>query len=205
MRDSSIGDKRPRRVIGLDPGTRFLGWGVVEAIGPQLRALGHGVLRASPRDVLPKRLVILARGLREVVAEHAPGEAAIEEAFHGRDARAALRLGEGRGALMLVVAEAGLPVTGYANNVVKLAVTGAGRASKERVRAMVVRLLALPEPPESLDASDALALALCHLQRSNLTATPAGGVPPRLAEAMKAARARDSARARGRGAGRRGT
>jgi crossover junction endodeoxyribonuclease RuvC len=179
----------PKRILGIDPGTRFLGWGVVAQEGPRGRALDYGVLRADPRQELPQRLVELARGLRSVIADHRPHEAAIEEAFHGRDARAALRLGEGRGAILLVLAEAGLSVTGYANNVVKRALTGAGRASKERVAAMVTRLLGLEAPPDRADASDALALALCHLQRGAI-GTESGGIPPRLAEAIRAAQRR---------------
>ena len=135
----------PRRVLGIDPGTRLLGWGVIEPRGRGYEVLGHGVLRADPREDLPTRLGVLAGGLRKVVEAHQPTEAAIEETFHGRSARAALSLGEGRGAAIVVVAEAGLPVTGYANNVVKRAVTGAGRAGKERVQAMVMRLLGLVE------------------------------------------------------------
>ena len=186
----------PRRVLGIDPGTRLLGWGVVEQQGRSYRVLGHGVLRANPRQDLPARLGVLAGGLRKVVEAHRPTEAAIEETFHGRSARAALSLGEGRGAAIVVVAEAGLSVTGYANNVVKRAVTGAGRAGKERVQAMVMRLLGLEQRPETLDASDALALALCHLQQSGGHLQPAGarppgwpasGMSPRIAAALKAA------------------
>ncbi len=177
-----------RRVLGIDPGTRLLGWGVIEKRGRSYLVLGHGVLRASPKQDLPTRLGVLSKALREVVALHRPAEAAIEETFHGRSARAALSLGEGRGAAIVVVAEAGVPVTGYANNVVKRAVTGAGRASKERVQAMVMRLLGLTEAPETLDASDALALALCHLQRAAWGgAADGGGLPPRVAAAIKAA------------------
>ncbi len=187
----------PRRVLGIDPGTRLLGWGVIEQRGRDVEVLGHGVLRANPRDDLPTRLGVLARALREVVARHRPSEAAIEETFHGRSARAALSLGEGRGAAIVVVAEAGLPVTGYANNVVKRAVTGAGRAGKERVQAMVMRLLGLKDRPETLDASDALAVALCHLQQAaaghlkrtgaGLPSAGRGGMSPRIAAALKAA------------------
>ena len=184
--------RAPSRVIGIDPGTRLMGWAVVERVGRGMVARGHGVLRAQADLPLPERLVTLAKGLRAVVRKHRPEEAAIEEAFHGRDARAALRLGEGRGAALLVLAEARLPIRGYANNVVKRAVTGAGRATKERVQAMVVRLLALTERPETLDASDALALAICHLQRP--PGDTGGGIPPRLAAAIREARLQEQAR-----------
>ncbi len=154
-----------RRVLGIDPGTRVVGWGVVERDGPRLRAVAHGTLRADGKRPLEERLVRIAAGLREVIAAHAPAEASIEEAFFGRDARAAQRLGEGRGALLLVLAEADLPVAHYANNVVKKAVTGHGRATKDQVAAMLRRVLGLDEAPPSRDATDALALAVCHHQR----------------------------------------
>ena len=176
------------RILGIDPGTRFLGWGVIEADGPRLLAHGFGVLKASPRSDLADRLVVLAAGLREVIALHRPEVAAVEEAFYGRDARATLRLGEGRGAAILVLSEAGLRVTGYANNVVKRAVTGGGRATKEHVRSMVVRMLALAQAPESLDASDALAVALCHHQRRGLDGLGEGGPSPRIRDAIRRAR-----------------
>jgi crossover junction endodeoxyribonuclease RuvC len=183
-----LAPSEPLRVLGVDPGTRLVGWAIVEARGPALRALGHGVLRADPRLPMAARLAGLCRGLREVIRAHAPAEAALEEAFHGRNARAALSLGEGRGAVLAVLGEAGLAVTGYANNVVKRAVAGGGRATKDRVQVMVVRTLGLGEEPETLDASDALALALCHHQRRGLAGRDGGGLPPRLAEAIRRAR-----------------
>ncbi len=175
-----------RRVLGIDPGTLAVGWGIVERRGNKLAALAHGTFRAQPKEPIQQRLATIAAALRGVLAEHAPTEAAIEEAFYGRDARAAQRIGEGRGALLLVLAEAGLPVTGYANNVVKKAVTGVGRASKSQVQAMVGRVLGLDETPGSFDAADALALAVCHHQRPELPG--GGGLPPRIAEAVKQAR-----------------
>jgi len=180
--------RSPRRVLGLDPGTVAVGWAVVEGRGGRRIALGHGTLRADAKLPIARRLALLAAGLREVLATHRPNEAAIEEAFYGRDARAAQRLGEARGALLLVLAEADLEVTGYANNVVKKAVTGVGRASKAQVATMVTRVLGLATPPESFDAADALALALCHHQRPDLPGST--GVPPRLAAAIAAAKAR---------------
>jgi crossover junction endodeoxyribonuclease RuvC len=213
-------DARPAiTVLGLDPGTLVVGWAVVEARGTSFLCRGHGTLTAEPSAPLPRRLVTLGRGLEEVLLLHRPAEAAIEEAFHGRNARAALRLGEGRGAALYVLAQHGVAVTGYANNVVKRAVTGAGRAGKERVRDMVVRLLALEVAPGALDASDALALALCHAQSRHAqsrhaqsrhlqgrqapgTGPSRGGsrLAPRLEEAIRRAR---GGRGTGRGDGER--
>ncbi len=175
------------RVLGIDPGTRFLGWGVVERRGRAFVALGHGVLAPHAKAPLATRLARIAAGLREVVREYAPTEAAIEEAFHGRDARAALKLGEARGAALVVVAEAGVEATGYANNVVKRAVAGAGRATKEQVQAMVVRLLGLRTAPEALDASDALALAICHLLGRGDAGRGVDGPSARIREAIRRA------------------
>lgn len=179
------------RVLGIDPGTRLLGWGVVDSQGTQARAVAHGVLRMPASVPIEQRLARLASGLREVVQQWKPQEAALEEVFFGHDTRAAVRLGEARGAVMLVLAEAGLPVTGYANNVVKKAVGGAGRASKGRVQALVWRMLAVPDAPATADASDALALALCHVHRRAFAGGSGQGpdLAPRVLEAIARARA----------------
>ncbi|MDJ0972892.1 MAG: crossover junction endodeoxyribonuclease RuvC [Planctomycetota bacterium] len=190
------------RVLGIDPGTRVVGWAVVEATGSRYRAVAFGVLRADTSKPVLERLAALTRELRTLTKTHAPDEAAIEEAFHGRDARAALAIGEARGALSVALADAGLTVASYANNVVKKAVTGAGRARKEQVQASVRRILALAEPPSPLDASDALAVAVCHLQRRGAMGPGAGGgLAPRLREALEK-QGIQPRRARGRGRGR---
>ena len=185
----------PLRVLGVDPGTRLMGWGIVDGQGSRYAAVAHGVLRARADLPIAERLKVLAAGLRRVIAEHAPREAALEEVFYGKDVRAAVRIGEGRGAALVVLAEAGIPVTGYANNVVKKAVSGGGRAQKERVLAMLTRILHLQASPETLDASDALALALCHHQRRGI-AQEAGGMSPRMAAAIAEARPRPPRRVR---------
>ena len=177
------------RVLGIDPGTRVLGWGVVESEGARLVPVAHGALRADGRRDVRTRLRDLGRGLREVLETYRPAEAALEKAFHGVDARAALVIGEGRGMALFVLGEAGVPVTDYANNVVKRAVTGAGRATKAHVQSMVARLLALAEPPAPFDAADALALAICHHRRRADPRAGAAGLPPRVAEAFRRARA----------------
>ncbi len=177
----------PLRVLGVDPGTRLMGWGIVDGQGSRYVAVAHGVLRVRADLPIAERLGALAAGLRRVIAEHLPHEAALEEVFYGKDVRAAVRIGEGRGAALVVLADAGVPVTGYANNVVKKAVSGGGRAPKERVLTMLTRILGLRESPETLDASDALAQALCHHQRRGI-ALGGGGLSPRMAEAIAQAR-----------------
>jgi crossover junction endodeoxyribonuclease RuvC len=191
-------------VLGVDPGTHACGWGVVTSEpGGRLRAVAAGVVRARERDPIETRLRVVARGLREVVERHRPSEAALEEVFYGRDVRAAVRIGEGRGAALVVLAEAGIPVRGYANNSVKRSVTGSGRAGKTRVLAMVrailgdVAGLADGARGPALDASDALALAICHHHARTAPTTPASVARPtsRFHAAVLAARARDRLRA----------
>lgn len=193
----------PRRVLGIDPGTHVCGWGVVDRDGPRLRTAGFGIVRAKATDPIERRLATIAAGLRAVVAAHRPDAAAVEDVFFGRDARAAVRLGEGRGAALVVLADAGLPVAHYANNVVKRSVGGAGRASKTGVQAMTQAILGLANLAGALDASDALALAICHHHRATVPASAprvrggrAGGrsVSPRIAAAMAAQQLAERAR-----------
>lgn len=204
-------DGKILRVIGIDPGTHVCGWGVVAREGARLVPLGHGAVRAPERAPIERRLAAVAAGLREVVARFAPTAAAIEEVFYGRDVRAAVRIGEGRGAALVVLAEAGIPVTGYANNVVKRAVTGAGRAGKEGVHRMVKAILGLAAIEGPLDASDALALAVCHANACGIAAAAGAAaagpaalpgssgvgrsrLAPSVAAAIEALRARERAR-----------
>jgi crossover junction endodeoxyribonuclease RuvC len=180
--------------MGIDPGTHACGWGVVSCgTDGRLRSEGAGVVRARAAAPIADRLRAVAAGLREVVARHRPSEAAIEEVFYGRDVRAAVRIGEGRGAALVVLAEAGVPVSGYANNAVKRSVAGSGRAGKERVLAMVRTILGLREWDQAHDASDALALAICHLHSRTRPPRRAGrsSLPPRLLAAVRAAQARE--------------
>jgi crossover junction endodeoxyribonuclease RuvC len=153
------------RVLGVDPGTRVVGWGVVERKGSALRAVAFGALRAPASAEVPERLRLLHEGLRAVLSEHRPDLVSIEEAFFGKGARAALALGEGRGAAMLAAALAGVPVRQYPPATVKKAVTGRGAAAKDQVGAMVRLLLGLPSIPTPPDAADALAVAICALNR----------------------------------------
>jgi crossover junction endodeoxyribonuclease RuvC len=194
------GDPSAPVVFGVDPGTHVCGWGVVAREGSRLVARGFGVVRARATDPVEARLATIAAGLREAVRAHAPTEAAIEDVFHGVDPRAATRIGEGRGAALVVLSEAGLPVAHYANNVVKRAVAGGGRAGKERVRAMVRATLSLASLDGPLDVSDALAVAICrhHACRPAgraVAGSPPGTLAPRVAAALAAMRAREAARA----------
>ncbi len=156
------------RVLGIDPGLRNLGWGVIELDGPRLRHIANGTLHSAGDD-LAQRLVALHAGLTEVIAQHRPEAAAVEQTFVNKDAVATLKLGQARGIALLVPAQAGLAVGEYAPNAVKKAVVGVGHADKAQVQHMVRHQLpgvAFDSP----DAADALAIAICHahhLQSAN--------------------------------------
>jgi crossover junction endodeoxyribonuclease RuvC len=154
-------------VLGLDPGTRHFGWGVVERKGTRLFHIAHGIAHTDERTDIATRLVVIERALVEVVRAHAPLEASVEALFFAKDAQAAAKLGHARGVALLVCARAGLPVHEYAPARVKLAIAGNGRAEKAQVAQMVRVVLGLPAPPEA-DAADALAVAIAHLQHSRL-------------------------------------
>lgn len=149
------------RIIGIDPGLRFTGWGVIEAEGAALRYVASGRIAPKPAMELADRLCALATGLEEVLSAHSPQEAAVEETFVNADPRSALKLGQARGICLMSPARAGLPVSEYAPNQIKKAVVGAGHADKTQVLAMVKRLLPKAGTPAT-DEADALAAALCH-------------------------------------------
>jgi len=148
------------RVLGIDPGLRALGWGLIEVAGPRLSHVANGIIRSEGTD-LGRRLVTLYQALAEVIARYSPTEAAVEQTFVNRDGAATLKLGQARGIAMLAPSLAGLDVGEYAPNAVKKAVVGVGHADKGQIAHMVrVQLpgVALAGP----DAADALAVAICH-------------------------------------------
>jgi crossover junction endodeoxyribonuclease RuvC len=149
------------RIVGIDPGLRRTGWGVIELAGNLLTFVAAGSVTSDADDDLARRLVSLHVGLTEIMQRFAPAEAAVEQTFVNRDASATLKLGQARGIAMLVPAQAGLPVAEYAPNAVKKAVVGAGHAEKAQIRLMVKVLL--PRATfDSHDAADALAIAITH-------------------------------------------
>lgn len=148
------------RVLGIDPGLRNLGWGVIDVDGSRLRHVANGVCHGEGRD-LGARLLSLYDGLRAVVAEFAPGAAAVEQTFVNRDGAGTLKLGQARGIAMLVPAQAGLEIGEYAPNTVKKSVVGVGHAQKGQVAHMVAMQLPGVEIAGP-DAADALAIAICH-------------------------------------------
>ncbi len=153
----------PIRIIGIDPGLRNTGWGIVEALGSRLSYVACGVVRSDATLTLGDRLRQLHDGLSEIIHAHMPVEAAVEETFVNRDPQSALKLGQARGIALVVPALAGLPVAEYAANLVKKTVVGSGHAEKQQIAAMIRILLPRAEA-KSADAADALAIAICHAQ-----------------------------------------
>jgi len=149
------------RLIGFDPGLQTTGWGVIEADGNRLSYVADGLVTTSPKAALSERLVELHAGLRDVIAEFAPDEAAVEETFVNKNAVSTLKLGQARGIVLLVPALAGLHVAEYLPNLVKKTVVGSGHAQKEQVQVMVKMLLPGARVAGA-DAADALAVAICH-------------------------------------------
>jgi crossover junction endodeoxyribonuclease RuvC len=149
------------RIIGIDPGLRNTGWGVIDTDGVKLGFIACGSVSSDAAESLGVRLRQIFDGLSGVLAEMAPAEAAIEQTFVNRDGAATLKLGQARGIAMLVPAMAGLAIAEYAPNAVKKTVIGAGHGDKDQIRAMVKHLLPKADP-SSADAADALAIAITH-------------------------------------------
>jgi crossover junction endodeoxyribonuclease RuvC len=148
-------------LLGIDPGLRFTGWGLIESHGNRLRHIADGVIATDAATPVPERLKILHDGLMALLELHHPAEAAVEETYVNRNGSATLKLGYARGIALLAPALAGVPVTEYAAKTVKMAVVGTGGADKDQVEMMVRRLLPGATIRRS-DASDALAVAICH-------------------------------------------
>ena len=151
----------PLRILGLDPGLRKTGWGVIRVEGNRLSHLGHGVIAPDEKTPFSERLLALFDGISAVVADWTPDEAAIEETFMNTNAASALKLGHARAAALLAPAKAGLPVAEYAARLVKKSVVGTGAADKDQVAFRIARILP-GSAGASADAADALAVAVAH-------------------------------------------
>ena len=163
------------RLIGLDPGLRNTGWGVIAVQGNRLTHIADGVVRSNAKRPLAERLMELRDGLASVIREHQPNEAAVEETFVNANPSSTLKLGQARGIALLVPAEFGLFVGEYPPNLVKKTVVGSGHATKEQIQMMVQTLLPGCNVTSS-DAADALAIAICHAQHRRV---------PNIGEAME--------------------
>ena len=159
-------------ILGVDPGLNHTGWGVIEKQGSNLRYVACGVISVPAKGNLPDRIIQLSNGLGSIIAEHQPASAAIEETFATPNGASTLKLGQARGALLLTLAQAGLEVGEYSATHVKKAVVGVGRAEKHQVAQMVGMLL--PAARDQIkgkkdDATDALAIAICHANHASFS------------------------------------
>ncbi len=157
-------------ILGIDPGTAITGYGLVREEDGELALVGCGVITTPSGQPLPERLQAIYQGLAGVIREHQPEAAAVEELFFSRNVRTALSVGHARGVVLLVLADAGLPIHEYKPVEVKQAIAGYGGADKQQVQEMVRMLLDLDQVPQPDDAADAVAVAVCHIHSAGMAA-----------------------------------
>ena len=157
------------RVLGIDPGTMVTGFGIVDDIKGKLSSVNFGTIEGKRKDSFPDRLKMMFDGLNKAIEKYKPDQIALESAFYGKSVKAAIKIGEARGVAIVCAALADIPLFEYAPTEVKRAVVGLGNAQKVQVSNMVKILLSLSEVPEKYDATDALAIAICHCHRMKLT------------------------------------
>jgi crossover junction endodeoxyribonuclease RuvC len=151
------------KILGIDPGTQVVGYGIIEKTGSRITAMEYGSIKASKNlGTFPQRLKIIYSTIMEIISRHQPDQMAIEEVFYSTNVKAAIKIGEGRGVVFLCAASANIPIAEYAATVIKKAVSGNGHAHKSQVQEMVKIILGLSEIPKPEDAADALAIAICH-------------------------------------------
>ncbi|WP_028294198.1 crossover junction endodeoxyribonuclease RuvC [Oceanobacter kriegii] len=170
-------------ILGIDPGSRLTGFGVIRVIGQKTEYLTSGCIRCGEGEI-PDRLNIIHSSISSLIDQVQPDQYAIERAFMGKNADSALKLGQARGVALLVAAQKGLPVFEYAPRAIKQAVTGMGGADKSQIQHMVQSLLKLPGKPQA-DAADALAIALCHAFMVNNLAITSGRTSGRRSRSMR--------------------
>jgi crossover junction endodeoxyribonuclease RuvC len=152
-------------IIGIDPGSRITGYGLVELRGREIAFVGSGIIRTGESIPIEGRLLVIKRSLDQVIGRFRPSALAVEEIFMAKNPKSTLTLGQARGVVLLAAAEAGIPVHEYSSREVKSCLTGAGGAHKSQVAAMVGRLMRLDHEPATEDETDALAVAFCHAAR----------------------------------------
>jgi crossover junction endodeoxyribonuclease RuvC len=155
-------------VLGIDPGTASTGFGVVADAGPRLCTFDHGVIETEAKGRLERRLTAIHARVLELIDAHTPDAVAIEELFFGANVRTAFAVGQARGVVLLAAGQRGVPLRSYTPQAIKAAVCGHGAANKDQVARMVAQLLGLSEPPAPDHAADAIAVAICHLNRAPL-------------------------------------
>lgn len=156
------------KVLGIDPGSQTLGWGVVEGSGLKYQGVAYGTVKSSPKQVFSKRLLKIYQGIEEVIERFQPDVLSIEEAFYAKNVKVALKLGQVRGVILLLGEESGLDLAEYSPRLIKKTVVGYGNAEKHQVQEMVRLLLKLRKNPEPHDAADALAIAITHFHHSGV-------------------------------------
>ncbi|MCF6147136.1 MAG: crossover junction endodeoxyribonuclease RuvC [Candidatus Kuenenia sp.] len=150
------------KILGIDPGTLVVGYGVIEKSGSEVKVIDFGAIKTGKNQNFPERLKTIHTRVTELISIHKPDQMAVEEVFYSKNFKAAIKIGEGRGIIFLCAATSNIPITEYAARVVKKAIVGNGNAHKGQVQEMVKVILGLPEIPQPEDASDALAIAICH-------------------------------------------
>ncbi len=156
------------RVLGIDPGSETLGWGVVEGQGSRYTLVGFGTIKSDTRQAFSKRLVNIYDGVADLMAEHSPDVMSVEDTFYAVNVGVALKLGQVRGLMLLLAEQRGLAIAEYAPRLVKQTVVGHGNAEKQQVQQMVKILLKMKAVPTPHDAADALAIAICHFHHAGL-------------------------------------
>ena len=157
------------RIIGIDPGTLTLGYGIIDEVSGEIKHVACGALTAPSSMQLPDRLYKIYKELRKVILKYGPDAAAIEEPFVAKNARSAIAVGQAIGAATIAVSESGIPLHHYTPTQVKQSVTSYGRSGKDQVSEMVCVILNLTAPPQPADAADALAVAICHIQAQHVS------------------------------------
>lgn len=155
------------KILGIDPGTQVAGYGLIETKGSKIVVIEYGSLKTDKKQSFPQRLKFIHSRIMDIILKYQPDQMAIEEVFYGKNIKSAIKIGEGRGIVFLCAALANIPIAEYAATVIKKAVVGNGSAHKNQVQEMVKIILELPKIPEPEDASDALAIAICHSHNLN--------------------------------------
>jgi crossover junction endodeoxyribonuclease RuvC len=156
------------RVLGIDPGSETLGWGVVDGSGAKYVLVDFGTVRSNPKEQFSKRLLNIYNGVAELLVKHSPDVLSVEDTFYAVNVGVALKLGQVRGTMLLLAEQYGLEIAEYAPRLVKQTVVGYGNAEKQQVQEMVKLLLRMKTVPTPHDASDALAIAICHFHHAGL-------------------------------------
>lgn len=156
------------RVLGIDPGSETLGWGIVDGNGNKYAAVDFGTVKSNPKDAFSKRLLNIFNGVDDVIKRFSPDAISIEDGFYSTNVKVAMKLGQVRGVVLLLGEQHGLAIAEYAPRLVKQTVVGHGNAEKQQVGEMVRILLGLREVPKPHDTADALAMAICHFHHSSV-------------------------------------